>query len=74
VIEELHRENRTARIVGFDDFEMSHLMPRRSTIVDYDISALAREAARQLFARIGGEGGAPQHHLQPTRFVERGLP
>ena len=74
VIEQLHRENRHARIVGFDDFEMSHLVPRASTLVDYDISALAREAARQLFARIGGAGGAPQHHYQPTRFVERGLP
>ncbi len=73
VIEELHRRNRQARIVGFDDFEMSHLVPRRSTIVDYDITALAREAARQLFARIDGGGGAFARRYQPTRFVERGL-
>lgn len=73
VIEELWRDGLYARIVGFDDFEMSHLVPRRSTIVDYDISALARDAAHQLFARIAGATDAPRHHYRPTEFVERGF-
>lgn len=73
VIEELWRDGLFARVVGFDDFEVSHLMPRRVTIVDYDLAELARAAARRLFERISGSIESPRHHYQPTRFVDRGL-
>ncbi len=74
IIEELVRAGRFARVVGFDEFETSHLMPRRITIIDYDLAGLARNAATRLFARIDGSAEVPQRYLTETRMVERGLP
>ncbi|MDP3208886.1 MAG: substrate-binding domain-containing protein, partial [Rhodoglobus sp.] len=73
IIEELFSAGRFARVVGFDDFETSHLMPRRTTIVDYDLAGLARDAATTLFRRIGGAVDAPEYHFTQTQLVERGL-
>ncbi|MHA4816149.1 LacI family DNA-binding transcriptional regulator [Streptomyces aculeolatus] len=73
VIEELCRRDITLGVAGFDDFEMSHLLPRPATIVHYDTRALGRIAAELLFRRIEGDTSEPQTHLLPTRIVGRGL-
>lgn len=74
VVRELWRRGSDAALVGFDDFELSHLMPRPFTVVGYDIRELGRRAARLLFRRIGGDDSPPTTTVLPTRLVERGLP
>jgi LacI family transcriptional regulator len=70
VLRELWRRRSDAGLVGFDDFELSHLMPRPFTLVAYDVRAYARRAAELLFGRIGGDGAAPVRVVMPTRLVE----
>lgn len=60
-------------LVGFDDFELSHLMPRPLTVVAYETAELGRRAAHLLFERISGSGAWPQTIVLPTRLVQRGL-
>lgn len=60
-------------MVGFDDFELSHLMPRPLTIIAYDTRQLARQGAELLFARIANEAFMPRTVILPTRLVQRGL-
>lgn len=57
---------------GFDDFELSHLLPRAIRIVDYDTSELGARAARTLLDRIDGTASASTF-LLPTHLVTRGL-
>jgi LacI family transcriptional regulator len=70
---ELHRQSSRAALVGFDDFELSHLMPRPLTIVAYDVAGLGRVAAERLFRRINGERPRPATTVLPTHLVERGI-
>jgi LacI family transcriptional regulator len=70
---ELHRQANDAALVGFDDFELSHLMPRPLTIVAYDVAALGRVAVERLFRRINGERMRPATTVLPTKLVERGI-
>jgi LacI family transcriptional regulator len=78
VVEELARRARgghdapKVHVVGFDDFEMSRLLPSPVTLVDYDIPELGALAAQRLLARIGGDATPPQTLLLPTRLVQRG--
>ncbi|MDF2046584.1 MULTISPECIES: LacI family DNA-binding transcriptional regulator [Microbacterium] len=59
-------------IAGFDDFELSRLLPRRIRIVDYDIADLGTRAAQTLLSR-GAEPATGSHtQLVPTRLVDRG--
>jgi LacI family transcriptional regulator len=71
-VEELWRSGAQVEIVGFDDFEMSRLLPQAVTIVDYDTAALGRAAAERLFARVDGEDAEPSEQLLPTQLVTRG--
>jgi LacI family transcriptional regulator len=71
-VEELWRRRVSVEVVGFDDFEMSRLLPQPVTIVDYDTSALGTLAAEQLFARIDGAASEPVKQLLPTHLVTRG--
>jgi LacI family transcriptional regulator len=73
-IQELWRRGSRADLVGFDDFELSHLMPRPLTVIAYDTRELARQAAELLFERINGERSWPRSIVLPTELVERGLP
>ena len=58
---------------GFDDFELSRLVPRRIRIVDYDAGELGRQAAEVLLQRMADPGSpAPARVLLPTRLVDRG--
>lgn len=72
-VEELWRRRSDADLVGFDDFELSHLMPRRFNVVAYDTRELARQAAHLLFERIAGDTSPPRTVMLPTSLVERGL-
>jgi LacI family transcriptional regulator len=73
VVQELWRRESTAALVGFDDFELSHLMPLPLTVIAYDTRELARQAAELLFARIAKENLWPRTVVLPTRLVRRGL-
>ena len=79
VIEELARRRamgersaESVQVVGFDNFEMSRLLPFPVTLVDYDISEMGARAAERLLARIQGDQGPPHAQLLPTRLVQRG--
>jgi len=59
-------------IAGFDDFELSRLLPRRIRIVDYDVADLGTRAAETLLARRASPATGSHTHLVPTRLVHRG--
>ena len=71
-VTELWRRGSDAALVGFDDFELAHLMPRPLTLVSYDTRALGRIGAQLLFRRIDGERPRPTTTVLPTELVERG--
>jgi LacI family transcriptional regulator len=72
-LEELWRQGSDAGLIGFDDFELAHLMPRRFAVVAHDPRELARTATEQLFSRIGGDQSWPVTRVLPTRIVDRGV-
>ncbi|MEH1168728.1 LacI family DNA-binding transcriptional regulator [Micromonospora sp. CPCC 205539] len=72
-LQELHRRGSDAALVGFDDFELAHLMPRPLTVVGYDTRELARVATNRLFRRIAGDDSPPSTTVLPTRLLNRGL-
>ncbi|MFF8188168.1 LacI family DNA-binding transcriptional regulator [Microbacterium sp. NPDC016588] len=59
-------------VTGFDDFEISNLLPRRIRIVDYDVTDLGTRAARTLLARVADPATGAHTQLVPTRLVDRG--
>ncbi|WP_058625091.1 LacI family DNA-binding transcriptional regulator [Microbacterium testaceum] len=59
-------------IAGFDDFELSRVLPRRIRIVDYDIADLGRRAAETILARTASPATGSHTHLVPTLLVDRG--
>jgi LacI family transcriptional regulator len=73
-IQELWRRQSAAALVGFDDFELSHLMPRSLTVIAYDTKAMARQAAELLFDRIQGRTSWPRTVVIETTLIDRGLP
>lgn len=72
-LQELYRRGSDAALLGFDDFELSHLMPRPLTVISYDATELGRLAAERLFERIAGDQSWPTTRIVPTQLVERGL-
>ncbi|WP_442934922.1 LacI family DNA-binding transcriptional regulator [Micromonospora sp. CPCC 205558] len=72
-LQELHRRGSDAALVGFDDFELAHLMPRPLTVVAYDTRELARVATERLFQRIAGDDTPPSTTVLPTTLLKRGL-
>ncbi|MDQ0727295.1 substrate-binding domain-containing protein [Microbacterium sp. W4I20] len=70
-----HRElTDTMRIVAFDDFELSSLMPFALSVIEHDPRELGRTAARMVMARLDSARTAvsdddePQTVELPTRF------
>jgi len=59
-------------VAGFDDFELSRLLPRRVRIVDYDVADLGTRAAETLLSRAATPATGPHNHLVRTRLVDRG--
>src|SRR5436309_8714619 len=74
IVQELWRRGSDAGLVGFDDFELSHLMPRQFTVIRYDTHEFGRQAAQLLFRRIGGDRSWPTTAVLPTHLSRRGLP
>ena len=72
-LQELWQRRSDAALTGFDDFELSHLMPRPLTVIAYDPRELARTAAQLLFRRIAGDGTWPSTTVLPTQLIDRGL-
>jgi LacI family transcriptional regulator len=72
-LQELCRQGSNAALLGFDDFELSHLMPRQLIVIAYDAKELGRLAANRLFDRIGGDSSWPTTTIVPTHLVERGM-
>ncbi len=72
-LQELYRRGSDAALLGFDDFELSHLMPRPLTVIAYDARELGRIAAELLFKRIGGDESWPTTTIVPTHLIERGM-
>jgi LacI family transcriptional regulator len=65
-------------VSGFDDFELSWMLPRRIRIVSYDIAELGIRAATTLLDRIAarhaagpGSAAEPTTQLIPTALVDR---
>ncbi len=59
----------TARIVAFDDFELSDMTPFDLSIVDHDPRDVGREAARMILTRLRGEAEPAARVLElPARF------
>jgi len=82
-VQELIRLDSRVELVGFDDFELSHLMPRPIRVIAYDTREMARQAAELLFERIDGRtkrpgngGRCPPTYLPAAcpRGVSRGFP
>lgn len=59
-------------VTGFDDFELSRLLPRPIRVVDYDTAGLGTIAAETLLRRIDGQDTEPTEYLLPTKLVDRG--
>lgn len=59
-------------MIGFDDFELSHVLRPRFTLVHQPTAELGRSAAEMLFDRLDGEG-RPEHQrlVLPTELVVR---
>lgn len=73
-VAQLHHMGSDAALVGFDDFELSHLMPRPLRVVAYDTREMARQAAELLFERIAGKRTDAVTITLSTQLVTRGLP
>lgn len=71
-LDELWRRDSDAALVGFDDFELSHLMPRPVTVIAHDPRELGRKAAELLFRRVDGDRSWPTTTVLPTRLIDRG--
>jgi LacI family transcriptional regulator len=74
VVEELCRRGSDIPLVGFDDFDLAHLVPYPLTVITYDTHELARTAAELLFRRIEGDRSWPRTVVLPTELVARGVP
>ena len=72
-LEEIIARDVAVAVSGFDDFELSRLLPRRIRIVSYDVGELGTLAATTLLDRISsGTATAPTTQFVPTTLVDRG--
>jgi len=67
----MRRTHRSLSLVGYDDFELADLLEPAVTVVHQDPTAMGRQAAHQLFARIRGDAGPPRTVTLPTRLLVR---
>jgi LacI family transcriptional regulator len=61
------------RVVGFDNFELSDMMPIPLTVIDHDARELGRQAGALLLSRLGDEGSRTQPRViqLPTHLLSR---
>ena len=59
-------------VIGFDDFELAHVLRPRFTLVRQPTFELGRRAAEMLFERLDGQGRPnPRRLVLPTELVVR---
>ena len=59
-------------VIGFDDFELAHVLRPRFTLVRQPAAELGRRAAEMLFDRLDGRGSPePRRLVLPTELVVR---
>ncbi len=59
-------------MIGFDDFELAHVLRPRFTLVRQPAAELGRRAAEMLFDRLEGRGcPKPRRLVLPTELVLR---
>ncbi|WP_205829526.1 LacI family DNA-binding transcriptional regulator [Microbacterium sp. MEC084] len=72
-LEEIMTRDADVAVSGFDDFELSWMLPRRIRIASYDVAELGIRAATTLLDRIAtGATAEPTTQLVPTTLVDRG--
>jgi LacI family transcriptional regulator len=59
-------------LVGFDDVPMSDLLDPPITVLAQDPTAIGRQAAATLFARLDGDRSPTQTYIVPTTLIIRG--
>lgn len=59
-------------LVGFDDIPMSDLLDPAITVLAQDPTAIGRQAATTLFARLDGDRSPTQTFIVPTTMIVRG--
>ncbi len=76
VLEAIHRSgrDRAVAVAGYDDVELADLLSVPVTLVSYDATALGRQAAELLFARIDGDDRPARRITVPTRMVSHPAP
>jgi LacI family transcriptional regulator len=72
VLRAMRASQRQVALVGFDDFELSDLLPIPVSVVAFDPAELGRAAAELLFSRMAGDARPPQRIVIPTRLIQRG--
>jgi LacI family transcriptional regulator len=72
VLRAIRASQRQVAVVGFDDFELSDLLPIPVSVIAFDPAELGRAAAELLFSRMAGDTRPPQRIVIPTRLIERG--
>jgi LacI family transcriptional regulator len=58
-------------LVGFDDFELASALRRPVSVISYDTTEMARQAAELLFHRLAGDRTKPTRRTIPTKLVVR---
>jgi len=59
-------------VIGFDDFELAHVLRPRFTLVRQPAAELGRSAAQMLFDRLdSGDHAEPRRLVLPTELVVR---
>jgi LacI family transcriptional regulator len=58
-------------VVGFDDLELSAILPVRVTVLKHDPVELGRMAAQVLFKRLDGDSAPLEHQILGVDLLER---
>lgn len=74
VVRAVLNSGRPAAIVGFDDFELSDVLPLPVTLISGEAAEMGRRGAELLFERLNGRrvGTKTKRIVVPTHLVERG--
>jgi LacI family transcriptional regulator len=72
VVEGLFERSRLdVAVVGFDDLELSAILPVRVTVLKHDPVELGRAATKLLFERLDGNPAPLEHVVLPVELLER---
>jgi LacI family transcriptional regulator len=66
------QQHHDVALVGFDDVPMSDLLEPAITVLAQDPTAIGRQAATTLFARLDGDRAPTHTYIVPTTMIIRG--